>query len=78
MYSEEMYHYYTISKSAEQELMRATNELHLMYLHATDEVLKHDILLARFDIPKALWLAAIMVARACVQTQSWLLKVEAA
>ncbi|EOY4397684.1 TPA: bifunctional glutathionylspermidine amidase/synthase [Escherichia coli] len=49
------YHYYTITESAEQELIKATNELHLMYLHATDKVLKDDNLLALFDIPKILW-----------------------
>lgn len=47
--------YFTISESAEQELIKATNELHLMYLHATDIVLKDDNLLALFDIPKILW-----------------------
>ncbi|WP_162883527.1 glutathionylspermidine synthase family protein, partial [Serratia marcescens] len=38
-----------------QELIKATNELHLMYLHATDKVMKDDNLLALFDIPKILW-----------------------
>lgn len=38
--------YFTITESAEQELIKATNELHLMYLHATDKVLKDDSLLA--------------------------------
>ncbi|NIF34274.1 bifunctional glutathionylspermidine amidase/synthase [Enterobacter sp. Cy-643] len=47
--------YFTITESAEQELIKATNELHLMYLHATDKVLKDDNLLALFDIPKILW-----------------------
>ena len=47
--------YFTITESAEQELIKATNELHLMYLHATDKVLKDDSLLALFDIPKILW-----------------------
>ncbi|AGH74701.1 bifunctional glutathionylspermidine amidase/synthase [Edwardsiella piscicida] len=49
------YQYVTISESAEQELIKATNELHLMYLHATDKVLRDDSLLALFDIPKILW-----------------------
>lgn len=49
------YRYFTLSRSAEQELIRATNELHLMYLHATDKVLKDDSLLALFDIPETLW-----------------------
>ncbi|MBJ3816120.1 bifunctional glutathionylspermidine amidase/synthase [Shimwellia pseudoproteus] len=48
-------HYYTISESAEQALIQATNEVHLMYLHATDKVMKDDNLLALFDIPKVLW-----------------------
>ena len=47
--------YFTITESAEQELIKATTELHLMYLHATDKVLKDDNLLALFDIPKILW-----------------------
>ena len=49
------YQYFTISHSAEQELIRATNELHLMYLHATDKVLKDDSLLKLFNIPEVLW-----------------------
>ncbi|TBM06326.1 bifunctional glutathionylspermidine amidase/synthase [Hafnia paralvei] len=49
------YRYFAVSRSAEQELIHATNELHLMYLHATDKVLKDDNLLALFDIPEALW-----------------------
>lgn len=49
------FQYFTITESAEQELIKATNELHLMYLHATDKVLKDDNLLALFDIPKILW-----------------------
>lgn len=49
------YRYLTLSRSAEQELIHATNELHLMYLHATDKVMKDDSLLALFDIPEALW-----------------------
>lgn len=47
--------YFTISRSAEQELISATNELHLMYLHATDKVLRDDSLLRLFDIPEILW-----------------------
>lgn len=51
----DIYQYFTISKNAEQELIRATNELHLMYLHATDKVLKEDALLRYFNIPEILW-----------------------
>lgn len=53
--SDDIYRYFTISKSAEQELIRATNELHLMYLHATDKVLKDDTLLRHFNVPEILW-----------------------
>ncbi|WP_334320583.1 bifunctional glutathionylspermidine amidase/synthase [Gilliamella apicola] len=52
---DDQYRYFTISESAEQELIRATNELHLMYLHATDKVLKDDSLLINFNIPEILW-----------------------
>ncbi|AKJ42473.1 bifunctional glutathionylspermidine amidase/synthase [Pragia fontium] len=55
VFNADPYRYFTISQSAEQELIHATNELHLMYLHATDKVLKDDNLLALFDIPEALW-----------------------
>ena len=33
----DQYRYFTISETAQHELIRATNELHLMYLHATDK-----------------------------------------
>lgn len=49
------YRYFTISESAQHELIRATNELHLMYLHATDRVLKDGKLLSLFNIPKLLY-----------------------
>lgn len=47
--------YFTISATAENKLMQATNEVHLMYLHATEKVLKDDNLLKLFNIPKILW-----------------------
>lgn len=47
--------YLRMSATAESELIRATNELHLMFLHATDRVLRDDNLLARFNIPASLW-----------------------
>lgn len=53
--NDDIYRYFTISESAEHELAKATNELHLMYLHATDKVLQDDSLLELFDIPKILW-----------------------
>lgn len=47
--------YYCISETAMRELQRATNELHRMFLHATNHVLSDDALLARFNLPPALW-----------------------
>ena len=47
--------YFIISDSARQELIRASNELHLMYLHATDKVLRDESLLRHFNIPEILW-----------------------
>jgi len=51
----EQYRYFRLSETAEQELRRATKELHLMFMHATQAVLYDDALLARFNIPRALW-----------------------
>jgi glutathionylspermidine amidase/synthetase len=47
--------YYVMSESAHEELVRATNQLHALFLHATDYVLRDDGLLARFNLPRALW-----------------------
>ncbi len=47
--NQDPYQYFTITESAEQELIKATNELHLMYLHATDKVLK-TIICWRYSI----------------------------
>lgn len=44
-----------LSETAARELKRATNELHAMFLHATNTVLQDDRLLRRFDIPEELW-----------------------
>lgn len=51
----EQLRYFRMSATAERELIRATNELHLMYLHATETVLRDDELLAHFNIPQVLW-----------------------
>jgi glutathionylspermidine amidase/synthetase len=51
----EQYRYFRLSETAEQELRRATNELHLMFMHATQAVLQDDTLLQRFNIPHSLW-----------------------
>ncbi len=47
--------YYSLSETAMAELRRATNELHALYLHATDYVLRDDTLLRYFNIPDVLW-----------------------
>lgn len=51
----EQYRYFRMSESAEKEVIRATNELHLMFLHATQTVLGDEQLLKRFNIPASLW-----------------------
>ena len=51
----EHYRYFRLSESAATELVRATNELHLMFIHATQAVLQDDNLLSRFNIPEILW-----------------------
>lgn len=47
--------YYAISDAALAELERATNELHALYMHATEYVLRDDARLEPFNIPKCLW-----------------------
>jgi glutathionylspermidine amidase/synthetase len=47
--------FYLASETALAELRRATNELHGLYMHATDYVLKDDSLLRYFNIPEVLW-----------------------
>jgi len=49
------YLYLLMSRTAQEELERATNQLHSLFMHATDYVLRDDRLLARFRIPRALW-----------------------
>jgi len=51
----DLYRWFAISTTAEAELRRATNELHAMFLHATDHVLQDDRRLERFNIPPVLW-----------------------
>jgi glutathionylspermidine amidase/synthetase len=46
--------YFLVSESARVELKRATNELHQLFLHATDHVLRTPDLLERFGFPTAL------------------------
>ncbi len=52
---DDMHAYYAISETAFREVRRATNELHRMFLHATNQALANDELLARFNLPPALW-----------------------
>ncbi|MEE4186003.1 MAG: bifunctional glutathionylspermidine amidase/synthase [Gammaproteobacteria bacterium] len=47
--------YYCLSETALAEARRATNELHALFMHATNYVLSDDARLARFNIPRALW-----------------------
>jgi len=47
--------YYCISETGLEELGKATNQLHALFMHATDYVLQHEELLTRFRIPRCLW-----------------------
>ncbi|MBU2582888.1 MAG: bifunctional glutathionylspermidine amidase/synthase [Alphaproteobacteria bacterium] len=49
------YRYFCISQTASMEIKRATNELHAMFMHATNFVLQDDQLLAKFNLPQVLW-----------------------
>ena len=46
--------YFVMSETARTEVKRATNELHAMFMHATDYVLDHPDILERFNLPAAL------------------------
>lgn len=54
-HDEHLFQYFCISETALRELRRATNELHRMFLHATNYVLEHEELLHRFNLPPVLW-----------------------
>ena len=47
--------YVCISETAFSELKRATNELHHLFMRATDYVLQDDRHLQQFNLPAALW-----------------------
>ncbi len=47
--------YFCLSETAYSELKRATNELHHLFMRATDYVLQDDKLLQHFCIPSTLW-----------------------
>lgn len=51
----DQYRYYALSKSAQRELRQASNELHAKFMFATEHVLKHDAILATFNLPRAVW-----------------------
>jgi glutathionylspermidine amidase/synthetase len=51
----DQHRYFAISETAYRELRRATNELHRMFLLATDYVLQDDDRLRPFNLPPALW-----------------------
>jgi glutathionylspermidine amidase/synthetase len=45
--------YYRITQAAKEALESATDELHQMFLHATDYALEHSELLTKFGLPEA-------------------------
>jgi len=47
--------YICLSETAFAELKRATNEMHHLFMRATEHVLQDDQLLNRFNLPSALW-----------------------
>jgi len=53
--SRNAYKYFCLSETAFSELKRATNELHHLFMRATEYVLRDDQLLQHFNIPKTLW-----------------------
>ena len=46
--------YFALSKTAKEDLEYATNELHGLFMHATDYVLAHPQLLAHFNLPRSI------------------------
>ncbi len=49
--TDEQNHYFVIAESAESQLAHASNELHGLFMHATEYVLAHEELLRRFNLP---------------------------
>ena len=47
--------YFHLSETAEKEIRRATNELHSMFLIATDFVMQDRTRLQKFNIPESIW-----------------------
>jgi glutathionylspermidine amidase/synthetase len=52
---DDQYRYFCISEWAHEELESATNQLHALFMHGTDYVLRDDALLERFNLPRFLW-----------------------
>lgn len=52
---EDQYKYFALSKSAYKELRRTCNELHVLFMFATDYVLQHEELFENFNIPSVVW-----------------------
>ncbi|ASM55071.1 glutathionylspermidine amidase/synthetase [Pseudoalteromonas nigrifaciens] len=50
--AEDQHSYFTISHTAQQAIEHATNELHSLFMHATDYVLQHPELLKKFNLPE--------------------------
>ena len=46
--------YFILPQSIQEELERATNELHGLFMHATEYVLSNDELLKKFNLPPAI------------------------
>jgi glutathionylspermidine amidase/synthetase len=54
-HEKDLYRYFCVSETALAELRRATNELHALFMHATNYVLSDESRLEPFNIPRALW-----------------------
>ncbi|GAB6054408.1 bifunctional glutathionylspermidine amidase/synthase [Magnetospira thiophila] len=52
--SADQFRYFHVSETAIREVKRATNELHAMFMHATERVLQDETLLRHFNLPPAL------------------------
>jgi len=50
----DFFKYFSISTTAQKRLDSATDELHGLFMHATDYVLNHPELLAKFSLPDAI------------------------
>lgn len=51
---DDFYRYYEVSQTATDTLESATDELHGMFMHATDYVIAHPELLAQFSLPASI------------------------